>query len=105
MSHSVCSDLTYIQGGGCCCNGGTPPVIYRSVWDRLCQQLFGQIPPGMDSENILPDIKIWKDGVTMQSDEEGNYTFTVTTDDGTTPKPDDVILYKDKFYVIGVVTR
>ena len=78
-------------------------MFYRSVWDRLCQQLFGSIPPGMDTEDILPDINIWKDGVTMQQDENGVYTFTVTTSGNTAPKPDDVVLYKGKYYIIGAV--
>ena len=103
MSHAVCSDLTYVEGGGCCCKGGNPPTYYRSVWDRLCQQLFGAIPPGMDTEDILPDIEIWKDGVTLQGDENGEYSFTITTSDGSTPKPDDVILYKGKYYIVGEV--
>jgi len=103
MSQSVCTDLAYVEGGSGCCKCGNPPIIYRSVWDRLVQQMFGPIPPGMDTDDILPDITIWKDGVTLVSEAGGSYSFNVTTSDGTSPKPDDVILYEDKFYVIGDV--
>ena len=76
-------------------------MVFRSVWDRLCQQLFGATPPGMDSEDQLPDIEIWKDGVVMTKDTYP-YSFSVTSSDGT-PKPGDVVLYKGKYYVIGAV--
>jgi len=106
MSHSVCNDIAYIDygnGRGCCCNGGTPPTIYRSVWDRLVQQMFGNIPLGLDSEDVLPSITIWEEGVTLVSDVNGVYSFNVTTSGGSSPKPDDVILYKGKYYVVGEV--
>ena len=103
MSHSVCNDMAYVQGGGCRCNGGTPPMVFRSVWDRLCQQIFGAIPPGMDTENQLPDIEIWDESVVLVSENNGEFTFTVTTSSGKVPKPTDVISYKGKFYVIGEV--
>lgn len=106
MSHSVCNDISYIDygnRGGCCCKGGTPPTIYRSVWDRLVQQMFGPIPLGMDSEDVFPSITIWEKDVTLLSDEDGVYSFSVKTSDGTSPKPDDVILYKGKYYVVGEV--
>ena len=105
---AVHSDLAFVgrPGGnpGCGCNpcqGGT--VVFRSVWDRLCQQLFGAIPIGMDSEDQLPDIEIWKDGVVMTKDTYP-YSFRVMTESGEEiPKPADVVLYKGKYYVIGEV--
>ena len=105
---SVHSDLAFVSypnmGNGCGCNcdcKGTP-MVFRSVWDRLCQQMFGAIPQGMDAEDQLPDIKIWQDGVVLE-DDTYPYTFSVTTGAGESPKPQDVILYKGKYYVIGKV--
>lgn len=104
MSQAVCSDLEFVERdkskGGCCCGSMT---VFRSVWDRLVRQLFGAIPPGMDTDDILPDITIWKEGVTLQSEVDGSYSFTVTTTDGSSPKPQDVIQYNDQFYIIGEV--
>lgn len=105
---AVHSDVAFVgrPGGaaGCGCNpcqGGV--MVFRSVWDRLCQQLFGATPVGMDSEDQLPDIQIWKDGVVMTKDTYP-YSFRVLTPDGeVVPKPCDVILYKGKYYVIGAV--
>ena len=108
MGHAVHSDLSFVQypnQGNCCCGNNcvNGVMIYRSVWDRLVQQLFGATPPDIDSEDQLPDITIWQEGVVLQSDENGNYSFTVTTSSGSAPKPDDVILYKGKYYVVGEV--
>ena len=78
-------------------------MVFRSVWDRLCQQLFGHMPIGMNSEEQLPDIEIWKDGVVMTKDTYP-YSFLVMAEDGEViPKPADVVLYKGKYYVIGAV--
>ena len=79
-----------------------PPGVFRSVWDRLCDQLFGFMPIGLFADGNLPDIDIWKGGVSLDVDAEP-YQFTVVTDDGDTPKAGDVILYKGKYYVIGNV--
>ena len=106
---AVHSDLAFVgrpggaHGCGCKddCRGGA--IVFRSVWDRLCQQLFGHMPVGMDSEDQLPDIEIWKDGVVMTKDTYP-YSFTVMTESGEViPKPADVVLYKGKYYVIGAV--
>ncbi len=102
---ATCSDLMYVERGGvmprpCQCSG--PTDTFRSVWDRLCRQLFGAMPPGIDPENQLPDIDIWKDGVALLNDSYP-YTFAVATDGESIPKPDDVIEYKGMFYVIGQV--
>lgn len=104
---AVHSDVAFVgrPGGahdcGCCnpCRGGA--MVFRSVWDRLCQQLFGALPTGMNAEDQLPDIQIWKDGVVMTKDTYP-YSFRVTSSDGT-PKPGDVVLYKGMYYVIGEV--
>lgn len=105
MSQSVCTDLAYVEPGtgGCCCKGGTPPLIFRTVWDRLVQQMFGPFPPGTDTEEVLPDVTIWEDGVTLVEEQDGSYSFNVTTSDGTSPQPYDAILYQGKFYIIGEV--
>ena len=103
MDHSVSSGVTYVQGGGCCYNGGNPPTYFRSVWDRLCQQLFGAIPPGTDSENILPDVEIWTNGVALVEEDNGSYSFAVTSAGDVAPKPYDIVLYKGKYYIIGAV--
>lgn len=77
-------------------------MVFRSVWDRLVQQLFGATPLGIDSEDQLPDIRIWKDGVTLV-DDSYPYTFRVMTPTGEQPRPQDVVLYKGKYFVIGAV--
>jgi len=106
---AVHSDLLFVQNGnggqgcGCGCNGKGQTMVFRSVWDRLCQQLFGAIPPGMNTDDILPDITIWQNGVVLQDEEGGEFSFTVTTSDGEAPKPQDVILYKGKYYIVGEV--
>lgn len=103
---AVHSDLAFVGNpGGCGCKPGCQGggMVFRSVWDRLVQQLFGATPPGMDNEDQLPDIDIWKDGVVMTKDTYP-YAFSVMTSDGEAlPKPGDVILYKNKYYVIGAV--
>lgn len=88
-------------GCDCGCNG--KPVIYRSLWDRLCQQMFGPFPPAVDTDNVLPDVTIWEDGVELVSKADGSYSFNVTTTGGTSPKPFDAILYEGEFYIIGEV--
>ena len=92
---AVSSDLAFVQG---CC----PSSVYRSVWDRLCQQLFGAMPAGMIAEDQISNVDIWKDGVSLTV--EGTpATFTIISDDDDTPKAGDVILYKGKYYIIGAV--
>lgn len=97
MGKAVCSDLAYVTPS--CCH----PTIYRSVWDRLCQQLFGAMPLGMDTSQILPNIELWKDGVVRIDSDPDVYSFEVTTDDGESPKPTDIIMFKGKYYIIGEV--
>lgn len=104
---AVHSDLAFVgrpggdAGCGCCnpCKGGA--YVFRSVWDRLCQQLFGSVPMGMNPEDQLPSITIWKDDVVMVKDTYP-YSFRVTSASGS-PKPGDVILYKGMYYVVGTV--
>lgn len=91
---AIKSDLAFVNP---CCGGA-----YKSVWDRLSAQLFGAMPVGMNGEEGIPDIDIWKDGVTMLSDTEP-FSFSVITDDSDTPKAGDIVLYKGKYYVIGAV--
>ena len=55
----------------------------------------------MNSEDQLPSIEIWKDGVVMTKDTYP-YSFRVTSADGT-PKPGDVVYYKGMYYIIGEV--
>ena len=108
MGHAVHSDLSFVQrpgqGNGCGCNSNCANgvIIFRSVWDRLVQQLFGATPPAIDSEDQLPDIEIWAEGVVL-TDDTNPYTFTVLSGDGEAPKPGDVILYKGKYFIIGAV--
>ena len=100
MSQAVCTDMAYAQGGGPC--GCKDRMVFRSVWDRLCQQLFGAIPVGMNTEDQLPDIEIFDSGVALSGEEDGEFSFTVTTS-GEAPRPYDVISYKGQFYIIGEV--
>ena len=97
---SVCTDTAFIQNFGPC--GCKDRMVYRSVWDRLCQQLFGAMPPGMSPEDQLPDVEIFESGISLQGEENGEFSFTVTTS-GDAPKPFDVISYKGQFYIIGEV--
>jgi len=99
MARAVCTDIQYVEPGGCC----RSRMVFRSVWDRLCQQLFGAIPPGMDTEDILPDVTIWQEGIILQEEEGGEFSFTVTTSGEEAPKAQDVILYKGIFYIVGEV--
>ena len=94
---AVCTDLAFVKS---CC----PPNVYRSVWDRLCDQLFGTLPMGMESEDIFPDIEIWKEGVVM-TDTTDPFSFTIVTDSERPPRPTDVIFYKGKYYTIGTVNN
>lgn len=92
---AVCSDLAYVKS---CC----PPGVYKSVWDRLCEQLFGLMPAGMNGEEEIPEIDVWKNGVALVSDADP-FSFTITTDDDETPKTGDIVEYKGQFYIIGEV--
>ena len=113
MSNAISSEIAFVEGGGCCpSQSPTPPpapgccpdkkgaLVYRSVWDRLCQQLFGATPPDIDTEQVLPDVDVWKTGVILVEDTIPA-TFTIVTDDTDYPKAGDVIEYKGCFYVIG----
>lgn len=100
------SSLVFVDRDGaipcpCKCPGGSQEV-FRTVWDRLCRQLFEAMPVGMDPGDQLPDIDIWKDGVFLV-DDSYPYTFIVASDGENVPKRNDVIEYKGKFYVIGGV--
>lgn len=79
-----------------------PPGIYKSVWDRLVEQIFGAMPVGMNGELQIPNVDIWSNGVSLVSSEDP-YSFTVMTDETYTPKPGDVVLYKGVYYIIGNV--
>lgn len=94
---AICTDLAYAKS---CC----PKGVYQSVWDRLCERLFGALPPGMDSDSILPNVEIWKNGVIKQND-TSPYTFTVVSDGEVAPKASDIILYKGQYYIIGAVDQ
>ncbi len=90
---------TVDKSGRCgCCSS-----YYRSVWDRLCQQLFGYIPAGMDTEEILRGLVIWKDGVERVGDGLPA-TFRVTATGERKPLATDIIYYREVFYNIGGVS-
>ena len=94
-NQAVYSDLAYVKS---CC----PKGVYKSVWDRLCEQLFGAMPAGMSGDESVPNIDIWKDGVALLND-SNPYSFTVVTEDTDTPKTGDIIEYKGQFYIIGTI--
>lgn len=101
------SDLIFVGNGGggqcgCGCSQIATPIVFRSVWDRLCRQLFEAMPPDMASEDQLPDIDIWKDGVAL-ADDSYPYTFVVASDGTEAPKQGDVIEYKNRYYIVGGV--
>lgn len=99
---AINSDLVFVGNRNKSCACSCSPQTFRSVWDRLCRQLFGAMPPDMASEDQLPNIDIWKDGVAM-TDDSYPYTFVVTSDGEESPKPTDVIEYKGQYFVIGEV--
>lgn len=92
---AVCSSIDYVKS---CCPSG----VYKSVWDRLVEQLFGAMPVGMNGELQIPDVDVWKDGVARLNESEP-FSFTVMTDEDDAPKPGDAVLYKGKYYIIGAV--
>ena len=101
---AVCTEVEPVERIDCGC--ACTPVVYHSEWDRLCKVLFGCIPPGMDSERQLPNIGIWKDGVTLEGIASAGvrleeYSFTIEEDEDSDPKQSDVIFYNGRFYVIG----
>lgn len=96
------TDIVFVEyRSKCHCPKGA--TVFRSVWDRLCRQLFGAMPPGMYPDGQIPDINIWEDDVELTGGPYP-YTFTVPPDGEIIPKPFDVIEYKEKFYVIKEVT-
>ena len=110
---AVHSDLSFVQSssglkGGCGCgcngngNGGGSSIVFRTVWDRLVQQLFDAMPPGMLGEGQIPNVDLWDRGVALQGGDDP-YTFAVVTDEEDSPIAGDVISYKGKYYIIGSV--
>jgi len=100
MDYAVKSDLGFVDGCGCPKSCGCAQDVYKSVWDRLAHQLFQHLPPGMNPDEILQDVDVWKDEVILVDDSDP-YTFQVRSEES--PKAGDVIEYKGKFYVIGAV--
>lgn len=101
---AVSSEMEFVQT----CSCGKVPVIYRNMWDLLCNQLFAQIvPPGFDSQGNFQDVRIWSEGEVeiVMTKSESPYTFSVKVDGENTPKVNDVILFgKNRFYIIGAVS-
>lgn len=95
MKKAVCTGLAFV-------NHHCHPGFFRSVWDRLCRQLFGPIPPGMDTETILPNVQIWEGGIVKLTDTEP-FSFSVASDGEEVPHAYDIIQYKGQYYVIGAV--
>lgn len=98
------SDLVFVDRMGSHCKCSCTPEVFRSVWDRLCRQLFGVMPPEIASEDQMPNVDLWKGGVALV-DDSYPYTFTVASDGMDVPKKNDVLEYKGKYYVIGEVTE
>lgn len=120
MMEAIDTNLVFVGDGGsgceCCC---PPPVIlpvedvdecdcccpqqvYHSVWDRLCRQLFDAMPQEITSEDQLPNVDIWMDGIAL-ADGPYPYTFIVASDGTNVPKPADIIKYRGAYYIIGTV--
>ena len=106
---ATCSVLDVVglaewNGGVCRCT----PAVYHSDADLLCRKLFGEIPVGINAECQLPDVEIFKDGVSTEDEikidgELHEYTFTIETESGREPRKSDVVMYDGRFYVIGKV--
>ena len=85
---------------------GSKPGCFRTDKTRLCDSLFLPIPPGLDPEDQIPDVRIWEDGVEMESaydNGKNEFTFIIEEDGEGGPRVPDVILYNGQFYVIGEV--
>ena len=105
VNAEVSTDLSSLVPVQCACD--IQQGCFRTDETRLCDSLFTPVPPGLDPEDQIPSIRIWKDGVEMQSafdDGKNEFTFTIEEDDeNADPKVPDVILYNGQFYVIGEV--
>ena len=104
VNAEVSTDLSSLAQVKKCCE--SKQGCFRTDETRLCDSLFKPIPPGLDPEDQIPSIRIWKDGVEMESafdDGKNEFTFTIEEEKEGDPKRPDVILYQGKFYVIGEV--
>ena len=111
MKYAVNEQLAFVNPGfsPCApcqppCAPPCPPSVYRSLWELLCQQLFGFIPPGMDPEDHFPSVKIWTCGIEKVSEDNGVFSFTIEApEEVDRPKAGDVLFYKGVTYIIGDV--
>ena len=106
--NAVNPSVAYVQydgkSCGCECGYASQTTVFRSVWDRLCKQLFEATPPGIIPEDQLPDIDIWRTGIVLL-DDSYPYTFAVATDGTEIPKQCDIIEYKGMFFIVGEVDK
>ena len=101
MSKAVDTDIAYVAPT-------IPPALYKSLWDLLCNQLFGPTPVVIDTSSTFPDIQIWwHQGTITMTETERPYTFTIEFESAPTRTPEgsDVILYEGKYYVIRAVSE
>lgn len=101
MSKAVDTDIAYVAPT-------IPPALYKSLWDLLCNQLFGPTPVVIDTSATFPDIQIWwHQGTITMTETERPYTFTIEFESAPsrTPEGSDVILYEGKYYVIRSVSE
>ena len=97
MSKAVDTDIAYVAPT-------IPPALYKSLWDLLCNQLFGPTPVVIDTSATFPDITIWwHQGEITMTQTERPYVFTIEFESApsVSPRSSDVLFYQGKFYVIG----
>ena len=94
---AIDTDITYIQPGpgGC-------PMPFHTYWELLCNQLFAEFVPGLSESETFDEVQVWYEGVITRTGDESPYTFTLVVEEGT-PKANDVLLYHNKYYIIGSV--
>lgn len=93
---AISTDLSFVDTN-------CPPGVYRSLWDLLCNQLFANTTIGLETSGTFPNVKIWNEGTIVMTKTTSPYSFTIETDGEVAPKASDIILYKNKFYIIGSV--
>ena len=101
--NAVNTELSYVQSSTCGCGR---PIIYTTMWDILCNQLFTQLPPpGISEDGTFQEVKVWNEGTITMTKTTAPYTFTIVIDTDTPPKASDIILFgQNSFYIIGAVS-
>lgn len=93
--NAIATELSYVQPFPC--------GVFHTYWELLCNELFMQYVPGISEDETFDEVKVWHDATITCTKNNSPYTFTVVTDGGSAPKACDVILYINRYYIIGAV--